>query len=219
MTNAKWTVLGAVLLLLGGVLIGHLLTSTSEAGRKAWEAETQAILRAERATWHTRVDSLENAAQERQQAAGKAADRARALEQGRQQALATAAHLRQRSDSLAHLLETVQGAEPAIPIYQALVASVTEERDSATARANTEQRIAANWQAAYEAQVEATGLLRARIATDSARIVRLETQLQHYPKADRWKLSVWGVDLRPGVGVMRTAGGDTEVGVGLFVTP
>lgn len=227
MSSRTWTVIGILAVLALGFIVGHLVSTTGDRERQAWQAETDRLLGEARAQWAWQADSLAAVALAKEGAAKAAADSATAAERGRRQAEATAARLRRRTDSLAVALDSTRTAADSLPVLVALVDNLTAERDSADARAASEQRIAATWKSAYQSQVEASGILRSRIANDSTRIAVLEGQLATAPKADRWKLHLWRFNVRPAACVTRqiASGGNKDaprqyaIGPSLCVTP
>lgn len=209
----------AVLLLGLGFLLGHLASTTGDAERQRWAEENRALLGPQRQAWQQAVSGMMREAALASVRARALADSAAAREAERPAGDATAGALRRATDSLTHLTAIVASAEEAIPVLQALVASVTAERDHAIAQRDEERRTAAMWQAGFEAQMAATAALEQRIAADSARLVDLEGQLERAPKGDRWKLSLWGFDVRPGAAIIYGTDRAVEVGLGLVVTP
>lgn len=222
MTRSRWLIAGlvaAAVLFAAGWLVGHLTSTTGDAERQQWEEENDQLLGPKRREWQHAVSLMMREAALASARAKALGDSAARRGAERVASDAEAARLRTTTDSLLRLAALAESADAAIPILRALVSSVTAERDHAIAQRDEERRTAAMWRAGFEAQQEATGHLLARIAADSVRIVDLEGQLERAPKADRWKLSLWGLDVRPGAAVIWNGDKVPEVGVGLVVTP
>lgn len=222
MSRGKWVTAGliaAAVLFAAGWLVGHLTSTTGEAERQRWQEENRQLLGPKRGEWQRAVSGMMREAALASARANALADSAATREAARVASDAEAARLRVTTDSLWRLAEEAESADAAIPILRGLVASVTAERDHAIAQRDAERETNRILRGAVASQAEATGHLLARITADSVRIADLEGQLERAPKGDRWKLSLWGADIRPGLGAIYGADRDVSIGVGLFVTP
>jgi len=204
----KWLVAGlvAAALLFGvGWIIGHRGATTGDAERQAWQARTDSLLGAARDQHRAVIDSLALVARADSVAAVEAerrADRARRA----------ADSLAAEADTLAALVAVAQSAADSLALYPPLVETLMATVERRTAEA--------------EALTGALGSVRSELAAwrataerESRRVVELEEQLRSAPKPPRWRVRIWGADVRPGAFAGIALGGGATAGVGVVVTP
>lgn len=182
----------AVVLLAGGFLLCHLLGTTSDAERAAWEARVDSLLGEQRALHRAEVATIMARADSAAVRARLAADRARAAEAGRAGADRAADSLRAITDSIDDELARATTAADSVVELVAKVGNLQRERDRARQQVQEERVTAADWRNAYLEEAKRTGELLARIAKDSVRIVKLEVELEDRPKGDRWSIELLG---------------------------
>lgn len=204
----RGVLLGIVLVAIafaGGVLTGHLLSTSPDPEREAWEARVDSALGVAREAHEARVAALLDSVRADTAAVARlrrSADRER-VERVRWQA---------EADTLTAMLVMATTARDSLRTYRALV----DVKDSAIARETSRGDSLA---AALDTAMVATARLLAVRTADSTRILSLEADLRDRPKPSRWRLRLLGLDVRPcgyaGVGIDRR----TSAGVGLCATP
>jgi hypothetical protein len=128
-----------------------------------------------------------------------------------------AAELAAQSTAIAAALALVTGRADSVSGLVQLVHSVQAELEQAKGTTTKARAEADDWKAAYTEQLQATAGLRARIATDSLRIIDLEDQLEARPKPAREGLTLLGLTFREcAFGGVTTKG--AAAGVGLCAT-
>jgi hypothetical protein len=216
-TSDWWkNVVAVVVLFVLGAVVGHLLTSTSDADRAAWEARVDSTLTVERERHQAEIARLRSQMAADSAAADSARRAGEAASRDADRARGSASAARASADSLLAAL----GGLAALPDSVGRLVGALQEADSAreVEAAALRRRIAAD-----STRLLAMGRLVARgdsvAGAQALRIARLEGDLEARPGPDRWRLRLWGLDIRPGAAAIYTPGGDAAVGVGLLVTP
>lgn len=204
----RWLVAGllaAVVLFGAGWVVGHRGATTSDADRQAWQQVTDSLLGAARDQHRRVIDSLAAIARADSIAAVEAqrrADRARRA----------ADSLAAETDALAALVIVARNAADSLALYPPLVESLLETVEQRSEEANALRVTLASTRSELAAW-------RATAEREGRRVVELERQLEAAPKSERWRVRIWGADVRPGAFAGIAIGGGATAGVGLVVTP
>lgn len=221
MTPSRWIIVGlvtAVALFATGAFLGYGAGTSSDAEHATWEARTDSLMNEERKLFRARIAGHMARADSAEARAAVSADRARRAEAGRAQANAVAGELADQSATIAAALALVTERADSVAGLVQLVHSVQGELEQAKQTTTKARAEADDWKAAYDEQLQATAGLRARIATDSVRIIDLEDQLVARPKPKRDGFTLLGIDFEPcGAAIIGTRGAD--VGIGVCGTP